>query len=113
MKCPKCDEAMVTRDRNSIMIEECGACRGVYLDRGELELLIDAESKYLATLPAGENADTTYQGRHRHGVVRQVFGEPDTNGTEAASGSHEIGDDYTGNGDASARSSVTSNGGQG
>jgi Zn-finger nucleic acid-binding protein len=83
LKCPKCDEAMVTRDRNGIMIEECSGCRGVYLDRGELELLIDAESKYLATLPAGQNADTTYQGRHRHGVVRQTFGEPDTNGTSA------------------------------
>jgi Zn-finger nucleic acid-binding protein len=83
LKCPKCDEAMVTRDRNGIMIEECSGCRGVYLDRGELELLIDAESKYLATLPAGANADTTYQGRHRHGVVRQVFGEPDTNGANA------------------------------
>lgn len=113
LKCPKCDEAMVTRDRNGIMIEECGGCRGVYLDRGELELLIDAESKYLATLPAGENADTTYQGRHRHGVVRQVFGEPDTNGAEAASGGHEIGGDYASNGDASARNSVTSNGGHG
>lgn len=84
MKCPKCDEAMVTRDRNGIMIEECSGCRGVYLDRGELELLIDAESKYLATLPAGQNADTTYQGRHRHGVVRQTFGEPDTNGTSTS-----------------------------
>ena len=80
LECPKCAAEMVTTDRNGIMIDECGGCRGVYLDRGELELLIDAESQYLATLPAAENPDTTYQGRHRHGVVRQVFGEPDTNG---------------------------------
>jgi len=82
---------MVTTDRSGIMIDECGGCRGVYLDRGELELLIDAESQYLATLPEAQSPDTTYQGRHRHGVVRQVFGEPDTgsqagtsNGGEAA-----------------------------
>ena len=80
LNCPKCDSQMVTKDRNGIMIDECGGCRGVYLDRGELELLIDAESKYLATLPDGVNAETTYQGRHRHGVVQQVFGEPETNG---------------------------------
>ncbi len=71
---------MVTIDRNSIMIEECGECRGVYLGRGELEILIDAESQYLANLPEAESPDTAYRGRHRQGVVRQVFGEPDTNG---------------------------------
>jgi uncharacterized protein len=125
LECPKCDEAMVTRDRNGIMIEECSGCRGVYLDRGELELLIDAESKYLAALPAGENADTTYQGRHRHGVVRQVFGEPDNgggpNGGGAKSNSARAGADQTGgeigrnygtNGDAAGRNSVTGAGGQ-
>jgi len=69
---------MVTRDRNGIMIEECRECRGVYLDRGELERLIDAESQYLATLPAEQNAETTYQGRHRHGVVQQVFGDSES-----------------------------------
>ncbi len=89
MDCPKCDAEMVTSDRNGIMIEECGRCRGVYLDRGELELLIDAESQYLATLPEAENPDTTYQGRHRHGVVRQVFGEPDTGG-QASNGSEAV-----------------------
>jgi len=60
------------------MIEECRECRGVYLDRGELERLIDAESQYLATLPAEQNAETTYQGRHRHGVVQQVFGDSES-----------------------------------
>ncbi len=125
MECPKCDKSMVTRDRNGIMIEECSGCRGVYLDRGELELLIDAESQYLAALPAGESADTTYQGRHRHGVVRQVFGEPDTNGgpngaadksngasARAARSAGEIGANYSANADATGRNSVTGAGGQ-
>lgn len=89
LECPKCAAEMVTTDRSGIMIDECGGCRGVYLDRGELELLIDAESQYLATLPAAENPDTTYQGRHRHGVVRQVFGEPDTNGQVSTSDNGE------------------------
>ena len=114
MKCPKCDRAMVTRDRNGIMIEQCSGCRGVYLDRGELELLIDAESKYLATLPAEQNADTTYQGRHRHGVVRQVFGEPDAEdaGDSAARDGTEMGLGYRSNGDGGTHNSVTSTGGK-
>jgi Zn-finger nucleic acid-binding protein len=103
---------MTTRDRNGIMIEECGGCRGVYLDRGELELLIDAESEYLATLPAAENADTTYQGRHRHGVVQQVFGEPageHENGRNGQAGNgHQGGGDGADGIDAAYR--VTSEG---
>jgi hypothetical protein len=31
-------------DRNGITIEQCTECRGVFLDRGELDRLIDAES---------------------------------------------------------------------
>lgn len=84
--CPKCDSQMITKDRSGIMIEECSGCRGVYLDRGELELLIDAESHYLATLPDGQDAETTYQGRHRYGVVQQVFGEPEGNGQASGGG---------------------------
>jgi Zn-finger nucleic acid-binding protein len=78
LECPKCSSHMASKDRNGIMIDECTECRGVYLDRGELELLIDAESQYLATLPDGRNVDTTYQGRHRHGVVKQIFGETES-----------------------------------
>jgi uncharacterized protein len=85
LECPKCAAKMVTTDRSGIMIDECCGCRGVYLDRGELELLIDAESQYLATLPAAVSPDTTYQGRHRHGVVQQVFGEPPAGSQAGAS----------------------------
>jgi Zn-finger nucleic acid-binding protein len=88
---------MRTRDRNGIMIEECAGCRGVYLDRGELELLIDAESEYLATLPDPADADTTYQGRHRQGVVERVFG------SSGAPGESSPLADITGSGEAGRR----------
>lgn len=71
--CPKCAVGMETLERNGVTIERCGKCQGVFLDRGELERLIDAESTYLATLAPGENPETTYQGRHRRGVLRQIF----------------------------------------
>ncbi len=48
-------------------------CKGVFLDRGELEQLIDAESRYLAELPDEVNPETTYQGRHRRGIMEQIF----------------------------------------
>jgi len=74
LACPKCAGAWQTVRRNGVVIEHCTQCQGVFLDRGELERLIDAESEYLANLPATAEADTTYQGRHRGGVVSQLFG---------------------------------------
>ncbi|QFG23362.1 zf-TFIIB domain-containing protein [Actinomadura sp. WMMB 499] len=73
MQCPKCPTKLDTHERHGVVIEECPGCRGVFLDRGELEQLIDAESRYLAELPDGENPDTTYQGRHRRGIMQQIF----------------------------------------
>ena len=43
---------MRSYERNGIVIDQCAECRGVFLDRGELEKLIDAESREAATAPA-------------------------------------------------------------
>jgi Zn-finger nucleic acid-binding protein len=34
---------MRTYERNGILIDQCEDCRGIFLDRGELEQLLDAE----------------------------------------------------------------------
>lgn len=42
MKCPTCtDIALVMSDRQGVEIDYCPQCRGVWLDRGELDKLID------------------------------------------------------------------------
>jgi Zn-finger nucleic acid-binding protein len=42
MKCPVCKEtALVMSERQSIEIDYCPNCRGVWLDRGELDKLIE------------------------------------------------------------------------
>jgi Zn-finger nucleic acid-binding protein len=73
LTCPKCSGTWDTYERNGVVIDECAGCQGVFLDRGELERLIDAETDYLATLPPGDEADTLYQGRHRRGIMHQIF----------------------------------------
>ena len=35
-------------ERNGIHIDQCTECRGVYLDRGELEHLVSAEAQWAA-----------------------------------------------------------------
>jgi Zn-finger nucleic acid-binding protein len=42
MKCPTCPDAtLVMADRQGIEIDYCPQCRGVWLDRGELDKLIE------------------------------------------------------------------------
>ena len=41
--CPKCQGVMRTYVRGGIVVELCEDCRGIFLDQGELERLIDAE----------------------------------------------------------------------
>lgn len=50
MKCPVCSEMhLIMSDRHGIEIDYCPQCRGVWLDRGELDKLIE---RSLAALPA-------------------------------------------------------------
>jgi uncharacterized protein len=44
--CPKCDSPMRSYERNGVTIDQCTGCRGMFLDRGELERLVDAEGNY-------------------------------------------------------------------
>lgn len=41
MKCPVCDVVMKMTHRESVEIDYCPKCRGIWLDRGELDKLID------------------------------------------------------------------------
>ncbi len=39
---------MRTYERNGVHVDQCSECRGIFLDRGELERLIDAENAWHA-----------------------------------------------------------------
>ncbi|THV40504.1 zf-TFIIB domain-containing protein [Glycomyces buryatensis] len=51
LTCPKCDALMRRYERNGIVVDQCSACKGVFLDRGELEHLIDTEKWVSGTKP--------------------------------------------------------------
>ena len=72
MKCPNCPDAtLVMSDRQGVEIDYCPQCRGVWLDRGELDKLIDRAA---APLPARNAAassqpdfvDSDYRGVQGH-----------------------------------------------
>lgn len=42
LMCPNCDGSMQSISRSGVEIDMCPSCRGVWLDRGELEKLLSA-----------------------------------------------------------------------
>lgn len=44
--CPKCQGGMRQYERSGIHVDQCTECRGIFLDRGELERMIDAETAW-------------------------------------------------------------------
>lgn len=46
MKCPVDNETLVVSERSNIEIDYCPTCRGVWLDRGELDKIIDRSGEY-------------------------------------------------------------------
>jgi len=41
MKCPNCNVPLIMSERQGIEIDYCPQCRGVWLDRGELDKIIE------------------------------------------------------------------------
>ncbi len=46
MKCPNCKEhSLVIAERKGVEIDHCPECRGIWLDRGELDKIIQKASE--------------------------------------------------------------------
>ena len=41
MKCPTCTTELKIADRSGVEIDYCPSCRGVWLDRGELDKIVE------------------------------------------------------------------------
>ena len=78
MICPKCQGEMRSYERNGIHVDQCTECRGIFLDRGELERLVDAETAWhdgdrssarpsSAASPAGHGSGGYGSGGHGPG----------------------------------------------
>jgi len=49
MICPADGETLIMADRSGVEIDYCPKCRGVWLDRGELDKIIDRSATVLPT----------------------------------------------------------------
>lgn len=46
MTCPRCDAQLLMTDRQGVEIDYCPSCRGVWLDRGELDKIIERSAMF-------------------------------------------------------------------
>lgn len=84
MHCPKCRGVMRTYTRSGVHIEQCDACRGIFLDYGELEALSQMEAQYRAAPPAAPAAPANpgwsapaaapQVHHHHHGAHHRPYG---------------------------------------
>ncbi len=64
MDCPACGNAMITLELADVEIDHCVGCGGIWLDAGELELLMDDREKAAALLASFQEAPSaTEQAR--------------------------------------------------
>jgi hypothetical protein len=57
MQCPVDGETLVMADRQGVEIDYCPKCRGVWLDRGELDKIIEREMGQRGGPPHEERRD--------------------------------------------------------
>lgn len=57
MKCPNCDHLLQISERQNVEIDYCPSCRGVWLDKGELDKIIDFSNQQLSLLSRKRNDD--------------------------------------------------------
>lgn len=65
MKCPNCKEtSLVLSERKGIEIDYCPDCRGVWLDRGELDKII--EKSVAEEVKTAPQPNSSYSSQHHH-----------------------------------------------
>ncbi|QKC85111.1 zf-TFIIB domain-containing protein [Mesorhizobium sp. NZP2077] len=75
--CPSCRVALTMSERQGIEIDYCPQCRGVWLDRGELDKIIERSGREASPAlqpqqavfsqpPHGQSLDDDYSRSHGH-----------------------------------------------
>ncbi|MDH4450218.1 MAG: zf-TFIIB domain-containing protein [Rhodoferax sp.] len=76
MKCPHCtDSTLVMTERQGVEIDYCPTCRGIWLDRGELDKLLDkAPAAPVAARPSHAPTHRDFEDSDFHGHKRYPQG---------------------------------------
>ena len=93
LTCPKCQGTMRNYERNGVHVDQCADCRGIFLDRGELEQLMDAEQTWHS---GTRNPGAESEGRRPQatGGLGAMVGEVMGQGRGHNQGSYDKHDDH-------------------
>lgn len=76
MKCPIDGTALVIAERSGVEIDYCPECRGVWLDRGELDKIIDRSTAQTPPPPPqsrGHEDERYRKKKKRGGFLEELF----------------------------------------
>lgn len=87
MNCPICNIPLTMTERQGVEIDYCSKCRGVWLDRGELDKIIERSTTEMTSRPNpgqqedrhdkhyDKHRDDHYGSHHkkRHGFLSDLF----------------------------------------
>jgi len=62
MKCPNCLIDLTISERKNIEIDFCPKCRGVWLDRGELDKMIELSTSFEVNTPSEKSQKFSGEG---------------------------------------------------
>jgi Zn-finger nucleic acid-binding protein len=71
LRCPTCGSRLVEVERSEILIDACPECRGVWLDRGELDKILIKE-RQLGSSDPDEDFLREVEGRRREPEPRRL-----------------------------------------
>jgi uncharacterized protein len=83
MNCPQCNITLVMAERSGVEIDYCPQCRGIWLDRGELDKIIERASQANPKPPVYEESRQAPQNApyDKHSSKRDDHGHhEDTHG---------------------------------
>lgn len=67
MNCPVCkDTNLVISERQGVEIDYCPRCRGVWLDRGELDKIIERSNEIFDNIRIKPSGDERYDEREKY-----------------------------------------------
>lgn len=75
MRCPIDGDELVMTERQGIEIDYCARCRGVWLDRGELDKIIERSTSPVAAQAAMDAATGEYRPDHHDPRYEPRFGD--------------------------------------
>lgn len=78
MNCPSCGTNLVMSDRSGIEIDYCPSCRGVWLDRGELDKIVERSQPVSSIHDSrrddrDDDRDSHYRSKKKKGFLGDLF----------------------------------------